>query len=209
MPLATAAKNVLFNAKSPLRTLPGKLLYLPLVMYDEFKTIIHSEIGLRVEDNKDVTLENHFTISNRTCVFGTPDQNVTLVLSTPQQLCNIDYRVNVTLLPCPPDFYYKKEYRRCWCSAESNSHSYPAITKCNITRFSVYIKSGYWIGYYPSHTKNESTLYTAFYPSIFSSSVASGLLEITANSENLSDFMYGNSREGVLCGRLLSLLSFK
>ena len=48
--------------------------------------------------------------------------------------------------------------------------------------------------------KNESTLYTAFYPSIFNSTSTSGLLEITVNSEDLSDFMCRDSREGVLCG---------
>ncbi len=66
--------------------------------------------------------------------------------------------------------------------------------------FHAYIKNGYWIGYYPSHARSESSLYTAFYPSIFNGSNTSGLLEITANSEHLSDFMCGNMQEGVLCG---------
>ena len=204
MPLATAARNmtVLFNATSPLTTLPRKLLHLPLAMYDEFNTAVHSEIGLRVEDNEQVRLANHFTVNDRTRVFGAPDQNATIVLSTPQQLCNIDYRINITLLPCPPGFYYENYFRRCQCSADNKSHSYLAITKCNFVHFSMYTKSGYWVGYYPSHTKNENTLYTAFYPSIFKSSntLSTDLLEITANSEDLSDFMCGNSREGILCG---------
>ena len=199
-PLATAARNVSFNATTPLMTLPGKLLHFPLIMYDEFNTILHSEIGLRVEENEQVRLENNFTVNDKTRVVGAPNQNATLVLSTPQQLCNIDYRVDVTLLPCPPGFCYEKGYKRCWCSADSKSHSYPAITKCNYVHFSVFIKNGYWIGYCPSHTKNETTLYTAFYPSIFKSSSTSGLLEITVSSDDLSDFMCGNSREGVLCG---------
>ena len=176
IPLATAARNVSFSATPPLRTLPGKLLHLPLIMYDEFNTTIHSEISLRVEGNEQVRLENHFTVNNKTRVFGAPDQNVTLVLSTPQQLCNIDYQVDVTLLPCPPGFYYEEGYKRCWCSSDSMSYSYPAIIKCNYVNFSVFIKRGYWVGYYPSSTKNESTLYTALYPSIFKSSSTSELL---------------------------------
>ena len=199
-PLATAARSVSFNAIPPMMTLPGEPLYLPLVMHDEFETVVHSEVGLRVEDNEQVHLENHFTVNNRTRVFGAPDQNVTIVLSTLQQLCSIDYRVNVTLLPCPPGFFYEKHYRRCWCSADSKSHSYRGITKCNFVHFNAFIKNGYWVGYYPSHSRNESSLYTAFYPSIFNGSITSGLLEITANSEDLSDFMCGKSREGVLCG---------
>ena len=200
IPLATSARWVEFDKTPPLVTLPGKLLNLPLIMYDEFNTSVHSEIGLRVEDNEQVRLDNHFTVNNKTHVYGAPDQNATIVLSTPQQLCNIDYRVTVSLLPCPPGFYYQEKYKRCRCSADNKSHSYPAITKCNFTHFSVYVKSGYWMGYYPNHTKNESTLYTAFYPSIFKNSNTAGLLEITANSEDLSDFMCGNATEGILCG---------
>ena len=203
VPLATAARRVELNRTQnfPLRTLPGKSLYLPLLMYDEFNTSMHSEIGLRVEGNKKVRLDNHFTVNNKTRVFGAIGQNATLVLSTPQQLYNIDYRVNVTLLPCPPGFYFKLDSERCWCSSDDKLHSYPAITKCDIVYFKAYIKSGYWVGYYPNHTKNESTLYTAFYPSIFNNSNTTGLLEITADSEGLSDFMCGRSREGILCGK--------
>ncbi len=56
-PLATGASKVSFNATPPLMTLPGESLYLPLVMHDEFEIIVHSEIGLRVEDNEQVRLE--------------------------------------------------------------------------------------------------------------------------------------------------------
>ena len=201
LPLATAVRKVELNETSPLRTLPGKPLYFPLVMYDEFGTAVHSEIGLRVEDKEQVRLDNHFTVNYKTRVFGAVDQNATIVLSTPQQLCSIDYKINVMLLPCPPGFYYNQYFKRCWCSSDNKSHSYPAITKCDYVHFKAYIKSGYWVGYYPSHTKNESTLYTAFYPSIFNNSNTTGLLEITADSDGLSDFMCGSSREGILCGK--------
>ena len=68
--ITTAANSVSLNATTALMVLPGKSLDLPLVMYDEFKWIVHYEFGLRVEDNEQVRLENHFTVNNSTHVFG-------------------------------------------------------------------------------------------------------------------------------------------
>ena len=204
--LATAPRNVWFNGTPPLKTTPGKLLHLPLVTYDEFNTNVQSEIGLRVENNDQVSLDNHFTSNKYTRVYGAPSQNATLVLSTPQELCNIDYRVDVLLLSCPPGFFYDQGRRQCLCSADDQSQSYPAITKCDYAQFNAFVKSGYWVGYYPSHIQNESTLYTAFYPLISATqnTLSTGLLQVTADSENLSAFMCGNSKEGALCGKCRS-----
>ena len=198
-PVSTAARKVVLNKTSPIETLPGKVLSLPLVMLDEFSNTVYSEYALRVEDNEMVELDKYFTVNNKTCVYGAANQNATLVLSTPQPLYNIDYYVQVTLLPCPPGFYYNQDTKRCWCSADNKSHSYPAITKCDYVNFKAFIKSGYWVGYYPTNTHNADDLYTAFYPSTFKSS-HTGLQEIAANNDNLSDFMCESSREGVLCG---------
>ena len=201
MSLGTAARKVEFNEHFSMQTLPGKSLYLPLLMYDEFETIMNPEFGLRIEDNDLVELDNFFIVNSRIRVFGVTNQNATLVLSTPQQLYNVEYMVGVTLLPCPPGFYYNLDMKQCSCSSDSKLHSYPAIMKCDYVNFTAFIKRGYWVGYYPSHSKNENDLYTAFYPSIFNNSDSiSGLQQITANSNSLSDFMCGSSREGVVCG---------
>ena len=79
-PLTTAPRKMIFNHVSPLKTPPGKSLYFPIVMHDEFNTTIYTEVGLRVaEDSKQVSLDNHFTTNNKTHILGPPDQNVTLM----------------------------------------------------------------------------------------------------------------------------------
>ena len=200
-PLATASRSVDFRASSSaaMETLPGKLISLPLVMYDEFETTVHSEFGLRIEGNEMVQLDNHFTINSKARVYGAPKQNATLVMSTPQVLYSIDYYIPVTLLPCTPGFYYDQDMKKCLCSSDNDLHSYPAIVKCDHVNFTIFLKRGYWLGYYPSHSNREDDLYTAFYPSIFNNS-DTGLLGITTNNDGLPNLMCGSSREGVLCG---------
>ena len=197
--LASGARNATFNAASPIKTHPGKIMSLPLAMYDEFGHIMHSEFALRVEGNELVQLDNYFTVNNRTRVYGTANQTATLVLSTPQQLYNIDYYIQVKLIPCPPGFYYNNQTNGCWCSADDESHSHQAITKCDYFKFRAYIKGSYWVGYYPSYMQNADHLYTAFYPSLPGNYTRLQLL--TNDSHSLSDFICGSSREGVLCGK--------
>ena len=200
--LATGARNALFNAASPVETLPGKIMSLPLAMYDEFGHTMHSEFALRVESNELVQLDNYFTVNNRTRVYGKVNRTATLVLSTPQQLYNIDYYIQVKLLPCPPGFYFSHLTNSCCCSADNDSQSYPAITKCNDVQFRAYVKSSYWVGYYPSYIQISDHLYTAFYPSLSDNYIR--LLLLTNDSHSLSDFICGSSREGALCGKCKS-----
>lgn len=195
--LATAARRVFFKRSSHMTVVPGAKLFLPLVMYDEFMSVLHSEFAVRVEHNDMVHLNNYFTVNNSTRVYGGSNQSATLVLTTPQMLYSIEYRVYVTLLPCSPGFYYDEIERSCKCSANSPSHSYPAIVKC--VEFKAFIKNDYWAGYYPSTQIQPDHLYTAFYPSGFIND--DGLRILPNSSSNLSDFMCGSTSEGVLCGR--------
>ena len=197
--LATGARNSLFDAETPVMTHPGKLTSLPLAMYDEFDHVMHSEFALRVQGNDLMHLDNYYTVKNRTRIYGRVNQTATLVLSTPQLLYNIDYYVHVKLLQCSPGFYFKNETNSCWCSADDDSHSYPAIIKCDYVQFRAYIRGGYWVGYYPSYLQDADHLYTAFYPSL--SSNYARIVMLTNDSRNLSSFICGGHREGVLCGK--------
>ena len=195
-PLATAARNVRLEGRPSVTAIPGERLQLPLAMYDEFYHIKPSEFALRIKDNKMVHLENYFTVNNSTRIYGAPNQTMTLVLSTPQPLFAIEYFIRVRLLPCSPGFFHDEVTESCKCSADSQSHTYPAITKCN--ELGTFIKSNYWAGYYPSGDKHPDHLYTAFYPSMFEN--YANLRMLPNNSNHLSDFMCGNTREGALCG---------
>ena len=193
-PLATATREVLFEGVSSMAVIPGDSAPLPLAMLDELHHNMHSEYGVRVEGNEMVHLDNTFTVSNSTQIYGVANQTAKLVLSTPQPLYNIEYRVQVMLLPCPPGFFFDKLAESCKCSADDESHAYPAITKC--INFKAYIEQNHWAGYYPSNSVHPDHLYTAYYPSHFNNNVG-----LPNSSDNLSDFMCGINREGVLCGK--------
>ena len=199
--LATGARNALFDAAIPVETQPGKSTSLPLAMYDEFDHSMHSEFALRIEGNQLMYLDNYFTVSNKTRIYGRVNETATLVLSTPRPLYNIDYYIQVRLLPCSPGFYFNNKTNSCWCSADDDSHSYPAIIKCDDVQVRAYIRGGYWVGYYPSYMRNADHLYTAFYPSLSSNYTLSRLLLLTNDTHTLSDFICGSSREGALCGK--------
>jgi hypothetical protein len=194
-PLATAARKINISSP-PMTAIPGESLQVPLALYDEFYHFKRSEFALRVQDNKVVHLENYFTVNNSTRIYGAPNQTMTLVLSTTQPLYAIEYFMPIMLLPCSPGFFFDAVTESCKCSADSQPHSYPAIVKCN--ELGAFIKSNYWIGYYPSGENHSDHLYTAFFPSPFETYTT---LQILPNSSNdLSDFVCGNTREGVLCG---------
>ena len=196
-PLATAARNVFFEGKIPLEVAAGDKAMLPLAMHDEFNHTMHTEYGLRIEDNTMIHLDNYFTVNNETRIYGEANETATLILSTPQPLYNMDYHLELILLPCPPGLYFDKESKGCKCSADNESQTYPAITKC--INFRAFIKYNYWVGYYPSERFHPDNLYTAFYPS--QSNKHNGLQEMPSNSSNLSTFVCGITKEGVLCGR--------
>ena len=195
--LATAARSVHFKGKHYKTVVPGESLSLPLAMYDEFKNQKRSEFDLRIEGGSNVYLDNYYSVHNSTRVYGASNQSVKLILSTPQPLYGIEYIVFVTLLPCPPGFFYEEVSQSCKCSADSPIQAYPAITKC--VNFKAFIKNNYWVGYYPVTNSHPDHLYTAFYPSSFNYSV--GLQELPKHSNKLSSFMCGDTREGVLCGK--------
>lgn len=200
-PIATAARTIAFMNRSSLSTISGKKLKLPLVMYDEYGHTLKSEFALRVEGNENVHLDNYFTATNSTHVFGMPNETATLVLSTPQDLYGVDYYVDVSILPCPPGFFYMEH--TCICSADSEQHSYLAITKCNYADFRAYIIHGYWAGYYPDDRTGPDNLYTSWYP-LSESIQYSNLYQMPSVSENLTQFFCGSARKGIICGECQS-----
>ena len=166
-----------FNEHLPMRILPDKSLYLLVVMYDEFETILKPEFGLRIEKNNImVELDNYYTVNSKTRVFGAANQNVTLILSTPQQLFNIEYRVKVILLPCSPGFYYNLNMKQCSYSSDNKLYSYPAITKCDNVKSTAFVKRGYWVGYHPSHSCDEDNLKKTIQHSILRYSIIATVL---------------------------------
>ena len=196
--LATGIRYVTFEGNSTLFVIPGKPLYLPFGMYDEFESDVESGYGLRIKGNRDIYLSNYFTVNNETSVFGVPDQTAEVIINTPQNLYNIEFNITIHLLPCPPGFFFGKATNSCICSADVAKHSYPAITKCDHTAFRTYVQYGFWAGYHPTNTKPDPDhLYTALFP--FSHSSYGTPLLMPNDSDSLSLYVCGNTRKGVLC----------
>ena len=197
--LATGARYVVFDKETSLKTTPGNEINLPLALYDEFNQRINSKYTLTVDSNNNVNLYKYYTVTNRTRILGDPNQNATIILSTVQSLYNIDYRINIELLQCPPGFFYSKPSNTCRCSADVEAQSYIAIVKFNYTKYRAFILNGYWAGYIPNGRRHPDNLYTARYPSMFSAYTSSSHL-MPNNGDNLTHFFCESSRKGIICG---------
>ena len=127
-------------------------------------------------------LDNYFTVNNKTRIYGRINQTAIIVLSTPHTLYSIDYYVYVKLLPCS---HFNNKTNSCWCSADDDSYSYPAILKCDYVQVRAYIRGGYWVGYYPSYMQDDDHLYTVLYPSL-SSNYAKMILLTNESGHSIS-----------------------
>jgi hypothetical protein len=161
--LATSVSSVAFERQLPIEAMPGGKTVIPLAMYDEFKHPIVSKFGLRVDGNRDIHLDNYFTTNNSSTIFGSPNHNATMILSTAEMIFSIEYPIQVNLLPCPPGYYFEPHNNACRCSADDIQYKYPAIEKCSSSELSAFIRHGYWAGYYPPDIQDAEHLYTAPY----------------------------------------------
>ena len=198
---ATGIRYIAFEGSSVLSVIPGDMLHLPLGMKDEFESSIKSGYQIRVPKSGNVHLSNYFTIDNTTRVFGTPGNRFETILSTPQEVYNLEHQITVKLMPCPPGFIFDEVTNSCRCSSDVAEHSYPAIIRCNHTTYEALVYYGFWVGYYPENTTPDSDhLYTALFP--FAQSIyGTPLLFMPNNSDNLSQIICGSTRTGVLCGK--------
>ena len=198
--LGTGVRHAKYMGKSSLTVIPGKPLNLQLSMKDEFRSIVESGYDIRVKGNNSIYLSSYFTINNNTDVYGAPGQVAELVLSTPQQFYNIQYKIQVHLLPCPPGYFYEEDCKCCKCSADETTHSYIGITKCNTTTFRAYIQYGFWAGYFPVNASPDPDhLYTGLCP--FSRYEYGASVLLPSTSDILSQHICVDNRHGILCGR--------
>ena len=203
---ATGVRSVELEDSTMLSVIPGKLLHLPLGMVDEFNSYVKSGYSIRVKESEgnatDVSLSNYFTINNRTRVFGTPNTSTELILSTPQELYNIEYSVKVKFLSCPPGFFFDELDKECKCSADTPEHSYPSIPKCNYSSFRAFVYYGFWVGYYSAGVVDSSdNFYTALFPFPYESASDGNVFLLPNKDNKLTHFICGNTRTGTLCGK--------
>lgn len=182
-------------------SIPGKYFYVPITLYDELQQKITSEYFIQ-EDGLDdtVSTRNHFTRNSFIKLYGAENSTGEVFVTTPHNHRILQYRLNVTLLPCPPGYYYDNLTQSCKCSADDKSTAYPGITKCKIEAYMAIIQGGYWAGKYPKTNR----LYTAPCPfqfCNFNTTVEKKLRKLPNLSEALDNFFCQSRRQGVLCGQ--------
>lgn len=188
----------------PLTTPPGKPLYIPLTVKDEFDRLANTPIGLQVKLLQSHTQHQpehsgyYYFTRNSTKLYGHSKDTLSLVFNTQNMREAYYSNISVNILDCPPGYHFDSDHHSCVCSADSKLTSYPGILACNASLFQAYIQREYWAGYY------KNNLYTG--PCAFqlckinSNPDLQHLLPKERSVESLNRLMCGEFKKDFLCG---------
>jgi hypothetical protein len=205
---ALRSRGINFNYKgsSPLYILPGQLVTIPISLGDEFGQKSQNVLIVELEgSNKSSAI---FT-QNVTRVYGTPQENGSLLFRTEDSFRSSYYTMPITFLKCPPGFYFDHKAKSCNCSADNSRYAYEPIVKCNYTTFHALILRGYWAGTCDDACTDGTRLYVSSHPKATSflqeymnlTAKYTPFRELPQTMNELNAFMCGEERRGVLCGR--------
>ena len=180
-----------------LATIPGKEMTVPLLFLDEFQQSRKTAYALDVLANSTINLHPEYTVDTTASFYGQPQQNFILLFNA-QHVINTIAAMNVSLLPCPPGFYYNN--KSCECAADNPARAFAGMTRCNTSAFYAYIQYGFWGGY-----DSLNKFYTALCPLSFcalttNSSNPRHLHALPISKDELNKVMCGSNRKGILCG---------
>ena len=195
--IGTAGHSFEGEHKQPLTTLPGMKIKLPILVKDELKQEVKSDFFVRIAGaNTSVFLTSPYTVNTSVILNGEPNERASLVVSTQHVYRSIQYTMDVALVPCPPGYYFDGSI--CSCSSNNKLKAYVGIVRCN-NNYSAVINRGYWAGYHPS----SNMLYTAPCPLLFCvpNTLVNSEYILPRSRDDLSSFMCGPTRQGVLCGK--------
>jgi len=191
------------NASELLTVVPGEALFFPIKVEDEVDNIVHTEYFVYVDKSLkiNVKLGGTFTKNRSVIVLGSPHEKAMFVVGTKHKYRSIQYLFQVTLLPCPPGFYFKPLSKSCKCSAHEIEKKFAGIIDCN-DNFTAIIKRGYWAGY--GNSSGTQLMFTALCPFQFCALNNASVSEysLPKSKEELNIFTCGTSRKGILCGHI-------
>ena len=192
--MLTAGQQYKLNESQPLHVIPGQKYNVSLSVRDEMKNQVHAIYRMQT---KAFQIEHNHTAGDLR-LYGEPGQKGNISISV-LNFRQISFEVEVSLLQCPPGFFLDETHNLCKCSARSPEHAYRGIEKCNYPDFRAYILQGYWAGY--RGNVEPKNLYTAPCPRGFCV-YEHGFTEpiLLPEKTNLSEFVCGEYRKGVLCG---------
>ena len=178
---------------------PGSTQKLSLTVVDEFNHNLASEFYTRIrKENNSVSLQYPYTVDRSITLFGAQGDEASLIIATQNPYRIVQYILKVTLLHCPPGFYYDELAQSCKCSSDNKQEAYYGIEKCNHTAI---IKRGYWAGYY-THTDIFYTTPCTLFCNLSNNPTATEYpLPGSNNHDVLNLLMCGQTRQGVVCGQ--------
>lgn len=191
------------NLPALYRFIPGKLTSISVHPVDEFNQSSKYRLALLVMlKNGNIKADRKYTIKGRLRFFGRPGANDVLnfIQVAPRQVI---LSVNVTMLNCPPGFYFDSQDLACKCSAFTEDVHYYGIIKCDVEEFHSYLLRGFWIGYVPHTVQEPENLYTALCPLDFCklNSLSNYTSKLPNTSSELSEHVCGANRKGTACGK--------
>ena len=218
-PVATSGNSVYSKSKSDqtlLQAQPGREVTLDFEFMDSHLQPSYDVFHVSVQNTKldgNVTINPSYSyIAERKKLkfSGKPgDTAIVSLVSTEFQLITASIEFQVQLTSCQPGFVITTDLE-CACSAtQSGNMHYAGIRRCNSKRGKAYIVHGYWAGYIDS--VSEDTLATGHCPRGFCNynnsqdsrlKIEYELPNTTVTSiSDLSTFICGSNRTGILCGR--------
>ena len=181
---------------------PGGNLSLSLTPEDELGEIHENIYSYHITSkNKRISVDRSYTVRGIMYLSGKEGEKDELMV-TQDGVRRLTILLNVSLLPCPPGFYYDRGSMKCKCSVDGSSqHIYYGISSCE--NFHANLQPGYWIGYIQSNTRLLPTdLFTAKCPLQFCQQNIPET-KLSSNATELIDQICQPRRTGILCGRCL------
>ena len=129
-----------------LKVIPGHLIYIPLVMYDDYGeeinvTTFHAIIA-NVHKTASLDTSKVFNNNNHIRIYGEPGATGNIYSSIISS-CGAFLSVHFTLTHCPPGYIWINESQvKCLCSAVFTD-SYWGISRCNDSNLSGLLSPGF------------------------------------------------------------------
>ena len=188
--------------------IPGDQVDVPFKVVDDFNQTVTPMMSVNRANSacSDVMVDQIYTLNTNITPTGEPGRSSNFTFSV-LGLRHIYFNFSITLLPCPPGFYFDNMSKVCKCGNGDNG--YEDIIRCSTFRAKP--KSGLWLGYIPQNMTDTDfrDLYFAPCPGPICSSGSFRSLTDDSNDSNLlpkhADDLNSNicdkNRAGILCGR--------
>ena len=181
-----------------INVIPGAKRTIPFSIKDEFNQTVNPlmNVGLATKFSKSsIKFLPEYTLTGEITPCGHP-KDTAIVHFITEGIGGIYFHFNLTLLDCPPGFYFDKDPEKLKCVCSADQTLYDAVIDCNYTSYMAHMRSDYWAGYIP---ENETSYKHLYFSPCFQPLCNRSLLLPNSPAELESNVCYEN-RTGVMCG---------